>query len=66
MLRESQRIQVLNDLKLGHIITPINALESYGCFRLASVIHKLRKKGYKIETVTDKNNYASYKLINNN
>jgi len=66
MLRESQRIQILNHLKLGHIITPINALKSYGCFRLASVIHKLRKKGYKIETVTDKNNYASYKLINNN
>ena len=62
---KSQRMQVLNDLKLGYAISPINALQSYGCFRLASVIHRLRKQGYKIETVTGKTNYASYKLINN-
>jgi len=62
---KSQRMQILNDLKLGYAISPINALQSYGCFRLASVIHRLRKQGYKIETVTGKNNYASYKLINN-
>ena len=63
---ESQRVQILNDLKLGYAISPIKALQSYGCFRLASVIHRLRNQGYKIETITGKYNYASYKLIDSN
>lgn len=33
----------------GNSITPLEALQSYGCFRLGSVINRLRKK-YTIDT----------------
>lgn len=36
-------------LLAGRSITPLQALQSFGCFRLGSVIHRLRKK-YDIET----------------
>ena len=48
-------------------ITPLEALEKYGCFRLAAVIHKLRSRGIAIKTVDKKNEngktYAQYILI---
>lgn len=31
-------------------INPMQALAELGCFRLAAVIHRLRKKGFKIIT----------------
>ena len=66
----SQSENVLAHLMEGHSITPLDALEQYGCFRLASIIHNLRKDGYKIKTKTVSNlksgkTYASYKLEKN-
>jgi hypothetical protein len=46
-------------------ITPLEALEHYGCFRLAAVIHVLRGRGYEIKTVDKKQNgktFAQYFL----
>lgn len=48
-------------------ITPMEALNECGCFRLASVIHRLREKGYIIRTDEVKsketgNYYAQYTL----
>ena len=63
---ETQKTQVLADLKAGNPITPLDALQKYGCFRLASRIHDLRKEGWPIEMemVHDDRNlsYAKYYL----
>tara|TARA_R100001530_G_scaffold132720_1_gene105400 strand:- start:531 stop:767 length:237 start_codon:yes stop_codon:yes gene_type:complete len=67
-LREihTQKNNVLKHLESGKEITPLDALEQYGCFRLAAVIWNLRDEGYKIATKTVSNKYgktfASYKL----
>lgn len=62
----TQRKNVLKHLESGREITPLDALEQYGCFRLAAVIWNLRDEGYKIATKTVSNKYgktfASYKL----
>ena len=42
--------QIQKDLMSGKSITPLQALNKYGCFRLAAAIHKLRKEGMAIET----------------
>ena len=47
-------------------ITPLEALEKYGCFRLASAIYQLRKRGHEIKTVDKTVNgktFAQYILI---
>jgi len=50
----------------GRDITPLQALDDYGCFRLAARIDELRKSGLDIETITETRNgkkFAKYKLI---
>ena len=46
-------------------ISPLEALEDYGCFRLAARIAELREDGLDIETVQTKQNgktFATYRL----
>ena len=60
----TQKDNILKHLRRD-TITPLDALEQYGCFRLAAVIHMLRQEGYKIRTnkITRKGKtFASYKL----
>ena len=47
---DSQMALVLNHLKSGKEINPIEALNKYGCFRLGAVIFELKKEGYKIHS----------------
>ena len=49
-----QRGAVFNHLKIYGAITSWEAIELYGCTRLAAVICDLRKMGYGIETVDQK------------
>ena len=52
-------------LDSGHELTPIQALEMFGCFRLAARIKDLRARGLPIETLERESNgkrYAAYKL----
>ena len=62
----SQKLKVLEHLKGGFSITALEALEKFGCMRLASIIHKLRKEGYSISTWTVKKSngkhWAEYKM----
>ncbi|HZT03658.1 MAG TPA: helix-turn-helix domain-containing protein [Steroidobacteraceae bacterium] len=62
----TQRIQILNHLKTGAAISPIEALSLYGSLRLADHIHRLRGQGWKIDTIdkvsTRGSHYAEYKL----
>ena len=45
----TQADQILNDLKQGKTITPLDALPKYGCFRLAARIYDLRCGGHNIK-----------------
>jgi len=58
----TQAEAILAHLKAGNTITPIEALDKFGCFRLAARIIELRRDGYNIVTEGDKN-YAVYRLI---
>ena len=50
MKRETQKSKIKQHLESGQPITPIDALERYGCFRLAAIIHTLRHEdGMNIE-----------------
>jgi len=65
MKTSSQTEKILYWLKLGHSITPIDALKMFGCFRLSGRIHELKIKGYDIKTnmieMQDKK-FAEYSL----
>jgi hypothetical protein len=53
---------ILDHLLSGRPLTALDALNEYGCFRLAARIHELRKE-YEIEEVMVERNgkrYASY------
>ena len=63
----SQNILILNYLKQGNTLTPLEALNMFDCWRLGSVIHKLRKHGYQIKTkiweTPSGKHVAEYRLI---
>tara|TARA_Y100001963_G_scaffold27424_1_gene37350 strand:+ start:1766 stop:2020 length:255 start_codon:yes stop_codon:yes gene_type:complete len=68
MAKKSQKDSILNYLEEGNEITPIEALDRFGCFRLADVIFKLKQEGYDIQTKMVSNGskkYASYRLMSN-
>lgn len=65
MANKSQNEQILTYLSKGKGITPIQALNKFGCFRLAARISDLREQGHKIKTETMTQNgksFASYRL----
>lgn len=66
MSTKSQAAEILKYLESGRALTPLEALEKFGCMRLGGRIFDLRKDGYKIETETIHKNgkhFASYKLV---
>ena len=67
MVRQrTQRERIRAYLEDGNSITPIGALNNFGCFRLAAVIHLLRHdSGLNIHTINvtqDGKTYAKYVL----
>jgi hypothetical protein len=46
----SQTTQIANYLNKGRKLTPIDALNKFGCFRLAARISDLRNDGMNIKT----------------
>ena len=60
MKRETQKSKIKQHLESGQPITPIDALERYGCFRLAAIIHTLRHEdGMNIEKELIKNKFGT-------
>lgn len=62
---KTQTENILNYLKEGNSITPIEALNLFGCFRLSARIFDIREMGVEIETTRVVKNgkvFASYKL----
>ena len=61
----SQEAAIREHLESGRDLTPLDALDLYGCFRLAARIDELRASGLDIETIIErrgKKRYARYKL----
>ena len=64
----NQTERILNHLKQGREITPLEALYNYGVFRLGARIWELREQGYQIKSTIikkGKKHFASYKLEGN-
>jgi len=65
--KESQKVMILRLLEQGIKVTPMLALNSCGCFRLAAVIHSIRAEGHKVQMDRVKshtgNKYAEYRLV---
>jgi hypothetical protein len=64
---KSQNKEIKNWLETGNSITPIEALNLFGCFRLGARIHDLKNKfGLDIKTEIveqNKKRFAKYSLI---
>ncbi|AGG91222.1 DNA binding protein [Sulfitobacter phage pCB2047-C] len=50
MTTTSQSTQILAALKAGQHITPIDALNRFGCLRLGARVYDLKHAGHKIHT----------------
>lgn len=50
----TQSRAILDALRAGQALTPLDALERFQCFRLAARVHDLRRQGFPIleETIT--------------
>lgn len=62
----SQAEQILNHLRAGKHLTPLEALNRFSCLRLSGRILELREAGYRIETqmveLANGKRVASYRL----
>ena len=61
IISTSQNTHILEHLRTGKTLSPIEALIDFRCFRLAARINELRNKGYDIQTHKG-NDYAVYSL----
>lgn len=62
----SQVASVIAHLQKGKTITPLEALDKFGCFRLAAVIHDIRSMGFVVETeMVERNDkrFARYRMV---
>jgi hypothetical protein len=64
-MTHSQTKDILAYLEEGNSITSIEALNKFGCFRLASRINDLRQLGHDIKTemVGEDKKFARYTLV---
>jgi hypothetical protein len=65
MAKKTQKQGILEYLEEHGKITPIEALNKFGCFRLSAVIFELREEGYVIDTDINEGEkkYAIYTLL---
>lgn len=64
MTRQTDLIRA--HLEAGGEITPLEALDRFGCLRLAARIRDLRRDGLEIESMTGEANgkrFARYRLV---
>ena len=65
MNNTSQTSLIKQHLEDGHSITPIDALNLFGCFRLSARIHDIKQQGLDIITKKITSNgktFASYEV----
>jgi len=61
--KKSQKEQIKQYLLTGKELTPLEALEKFGCFRLGARIWDLRHEGYDIQNIgADEGQWAVYQM----
>jgi hypothetical protein len=63
----SQLKEIRHYLESGGKLTPLEALDKFGCFRLAAIVHNLREEGLNIKTTMVKQgqkSFAEYSIDN--
>ena len=66
VMSQTQDEKILDYLKSGKPITPIDALNMFGCFRLSARIFNLRQDGHNIITkniTSEGKTFAEYHLL---
>ena len=61
----TQRDRILRHLQAGRSITPLEALDLYGCFALSQRIGELKRLGHPIDAMVVRNGrkqYARYQM----
>ena len=61
-MKPSQKDQILQHLIRHQQITAMDALNEYGCFRLAARVYDLKKEGHEIEEERHSEGYAVYRI----
>ena len=66
-MNNTQVKQVLNHLKQGRTLTQVDAIYLFNCYRLSSIIKRVRNLGYDIVTYNERNcssngTHARYEL----
>ena len=64
-MKTTQNTQILKALEEGARLTPIDALQRFGCLRLSARIADLREKGFRIVNTWRTENgkrFAEYRL----
>lgn len=56
----SQIKEIRHYLESGGKLTPLEALDKFGCFRLAAIVHKLKEQGLKIKTTMMKEGQKTF------
>jgi len=65
-VKSSQEDKILEYLKQGYTLSPLDALNRFGCFRLGARIFDLRKQGHDIRSKNVRRNgktFAEYYLV---
>lgn len=67
-IRESVAKKILNYMKTGNTITAMEAMQKFGCMRLAARMHQLRNDGHIIESTPKKSEtngkiFSEYRLV---
>ena len=65
-MKVSQEQTILSHLKRGKSLTPLEAFNRFGCFRLSARIYDMRCAGYKIISTNKKvgkKHVAEYSLV---
>ena len=65
-MKQTQKERILADLKMGDRLSHLDALDRYGCARLAARISDLKKEGWRIESEmvqSGDKRYARYHLL---
>ncbi len=47
-MKETQSHKILQALRQGRTITALDALQNYGCMRLSSRIHDIKRQGFPV------------------
>ncbi len=64
-MKDTQKALILEHLRSGQSLTALDALNRFGCFRLAARCHELRREGIAVQQEMVKRNgkaYAVYRI----